>query len=510
MKKYIYALFILISFIALNYGASAQNIVQLSFYAPLISTFEMKYTSNHLVVSQNGLLIFDVSNPNVRPTLLSQTPYPGNTANQLAVQGNYAYMSHGNNGIFVVYDISNFSAPVLTGSVAIPATSFSGSGDLEPHGNYVYLAGFDSLYVIDVSDAAAPQVVKALTVTHTAFSGAGEIVIDRNTLFIRTPLGIDGYNITNPVNPLFFGSMTPLHAFSTGLEIDTVNHRIFSPWVSPLQEFTGHDAYDVSNPRSPQFLFSDSVEIGSGEYGVTGYSYIDTVLYISRSNDINAFDVKPATHHFVTNFSGQDVANAIVSIQVKDSVFYDAKRGGLEVLKYSNTLPALCNTPAILKTRVNGTTAYLAWNRVKGAKGYVVRYRKFNGRWTYDSSLNNVQVLTNLEPNTLYYWEVTAVCGLRPRFNSDFSLTERFNTGTANDIISIAPNPVHDIFRINIYDATVEKIVIADFTGNIVRQLPHVKSGQQVSFASLPAGVYIIQAFNHQNLPVEKISFFKE
>ena len=109
MKK----LFLVALLFVFCYIAKAQNIVQLSFYSPLINTFDMKYTSNHLVVSQNGLLIFDVSDPTVKPKLVAQTTYPGSTAYAVAVQGNYAYMGFGNNGIFAVYDISNFSAPTL-------------------------------------------------------------------------------------------------------------------------------------------------------------------------------------------------------------------------------------------------------------------------------------------------------------------------------------------------------------------------------------------------------------
>lgn len=80
----------------------AQKIVQLSFYSPLISTFDMQYTKDHLIISQDGLLIFDVSQPTKRPLQVSKTAYPGRTANSVAVQGNYAYLSQGSNGIFAV------------------------------------------------------------------------------------------------------------------------------------------------------------------------------------------------------------------------------------------------------------------------------------------------------------------------------------------------------------------------------------------------------------------------
>ncbi len=133
MKKYYTGIgFIFGLLLLFNFSANTQIISQLSFHSPLISTFDMKYTNNHLVVSQNGLLVFDVSNPDAKPKKVAQVTYAGSTAYTVAVQGNYAYMAFGNNGIFAVYDISNFKSPVLKGSVAVPSVSFYGSGDLEP------------------------------------------------------------------------------------------------------------------------------------------------------------------------------------------------------------------------------------------------------------------------------------------------------------------------------------------------------------------------------------------
>ena len=188
MKK-IYPLVFLLAFFQ---KSNAQTISQLSFYSPLINTFDMKYINNHLVVSQNGLLIFDVTDPTKKPGLVAQTSYPGSIAYSVAVQNNYAYLALGNNGIFAVYDISNFSSPVLSGSVAIPATSFYVAGDIEPHGNYVYVSGFDSLYVINVSNPATPFITRAIEVAHTLFIGAEDMVIESNSLFIKTPCCLIG------------------------------------------------------------------------------------------------------------------------------------------------------------------------------------------------------------------------------------------------------------------------------------------------------------------------------
>ena len=71
MKKIYANLIFLLVFASSALHSKAQIISQLSFYSPLISTFDMRYINNHLVVSQNGLLIFDVTNPMTKPKLTS-------------------------------------------------------------------------------------------------------------------------------------------------------------------------------------------------------------------------------------------------------------------------------------------------------------------------------------------------------------------------------------------------------------------------------------------------------
>ncbi len=516
MKNYFYKVYILLFLLTVGYGINAQKIVQLSFYAPLISTTDMKYIDNHLVVSQNGFLIFDVTNPEQKPQLLAQIPYPGTYGYNINAQGNSAYMAHGNNGIFAVYNISNFENPVLTGSLAIPSTAYYSDGDIEPYGKYVYVSGFDSIYVVNVSNSSSPVLANAFAVPHTDFSGAENMAITNNTLFVKTPFAVQGYDIHDAVNPVLITSIPnpPSHPYIGELAVDTINYRLFIPWLSTLQEFEGHNTYNVSNASSPQFMFADSIAFGGGDFGISAYSDEDTVLYLSKGGGINTFNVATATHDFVTSFSGEDVANATVAIDVKDSVFFNAKGGGLENLKYTNTLPPpICQTPAGLRSAISGTTVCFTWNKVKGADGYIVRYRQANHGWNFVPSKDNTKTITNLLPNTLYYWEVATVCDLSNRDRSEFTLTERFTTGsglTAETSIAITPNPVHDVFRITIKDPSVKEIVITNLTGNTVMQLPNVTNGQSISFSKMHTGTYMVSALNSNKQVVGKATLLKE
>lgn len=498
---------LLLTFEKLN----AQVISQLSFYSPLISTFDMKYSNNHLVVSQNGLLIFDVSNPKRKPNLVAQKTYPGSIAYSVAVKDNYAYMGFGNNGIFAVYDISNFDAPALKGSVAIPSLSFYGAGDIELHGSYAYLSGFDSLYIVNVSNAASPVLANVLPVEHTEFAGAEDMAVESNSLFIKTPSSIQVYDLSNPALPALISSINYLHTYNNQLVTDTIQHRLFLSWATALKDFTGYDAYDVSNPSAVNYLFSDSTEFSPGDFGIMDYSYFNNVLFVSRGGSINAFDVS-GSHHYVTTFSGQDIPNASVSIQVRDSVFFHARGGGLEVLKYSETPLPVCNATENLKQIVHNTTAFLHWRRVDRAESYIVAYRKIGTKqWIEISSKDNFQKLKDLKPDTDYTWRVKTICGFHPS-KSDWSLYNIFHVKKTdlNSLITFAPNPVKDVMHVHIKDASVSQIILTDFMGKPLIKTSVQSTDQNINLSGLHTGIYVLQLLDKNNIIIGTGKMFKD
>lgn len=208
---------------------SAQVITQLSFVAPLPSIFDIKYINNHILVSQQGLKSFDITDP-FNPVLSATVTYPGSYAYQLTAEGKNAYMAEGGNGTFAVYDISNIDAPFLSGSVNIPATSFLFGGDIVPHGDYVYMTGSDSLYTVNVSDSSAPEVVNVQQIPSSGIEGGGMMRIIGNSLFVTTTSSLKIYDISVPETPVMITSLDYTHNSESGISADTLNQRIFLPW----------------------------------------------------------------------------------------------------------------------------------------------------------------------------------------------------------------------------------------------------------------------------------------
>ncbi|MBA3647811.1 MAG: T9SS type A sorting domain-containing protein [Chitinophagales bacterium] len=513
MKKFIYGFMLLGCCLATN----AQTIKQLSF-RPLTSTLEMKYIQNHLVVSQDGLLTFDVSNPNVTPILDAQVPYPGNTAYEVTAEGNLAYMADGNNGIFAVYNISNFNAPVLKGSVAIPATSFYISGDMEPHGNYVYITGVNSLFVMDVTNPSLPKQVNEVAVPNTGFGGAGEIGIDHNNLFVRADLGTNIYDISNPTAPVLISVISNKHANNDGLSTDTLRHRVFLPWLNASQEFIGYDAYDVTNPRAPQFLYADSTFFGSGNFGPSAYSYTNNVVYLASASSVKAFDASAQSHSYLTSFTGVDVSGSIITIDVKDSVFYVAKNNGLEVLKFTPGNVPLCSvTSGLIATNITSTSAVLNWFAVPGAQKYKVKYSEVGSNVeTVVKSKDNKKKITGLSPATTYTFRVKTICGNNVK--SDYSAPSNFTTAVARllseDMISLQvfPNPMVDesAISISLNETTVISLELFNLEGKKVATIanetaiagPH---SYKLDKNSLGSGVYFLKLITPQTQITTKI-----
>ena len=314
----------------------AQSVTELGFYSPLISSFDMDYTSDHLVITQQGLKIFDVSNPG-NPQQVGTATYPGNYAYVIDVNDHYAYMAEGGSGYFSVYDISSLSSPTLLGSVAIPSTEFA-AGDLISNNTTAYMTALDSLYVIDVTNPSVPVFVNSQQVVGISFGAAKSVVVIDSSLFVLHSAGITVFDISNPLVPVVIDTLPLTHGYHTGLAVDTIGHRLFSPWADALQTYLGFDAYDVSDPHLSNLLFSDSTNFGSGEFGMS--DFYNNLLIISRGGGVVLFDASNGMHGFLTSYSGVNVPNSTVSIEIRDSVFYNSRRGGFEILQFNGSFPS--------------------------------------------------------------------------------------------------------------------------------------------------------------------------
>ncbi|KKR04994.1 MAG: hypothetical protein UT32_C0024G0004 [Parcubacteria group bacterium GW2011_GWC2_39_14] len=257
---------------------------------------------------QKDFNIIDVNNP-ASPVLLSQMNTNNKGTEDVAIQGNYAYLADRDNHYEMhIIDISNPLSPIKISSLEIPNLE-KRSYTVAVKDNYVYL-GTDSspntgeFFVIDVSNPANPIIKKSFEFVkavrdifiknNTAylaieFSNYGELV----AIDITSPANAGiignynasgyepGYGVTanangiitlvrrkdnsdsdpelinldmsNPVTPIYLGGLNPNNDFEKVLRVD---NKIFTTLDRAINDL---EIYDVTNPATPSFVASETL-----------------------------------------------------------------------------------------------------------------------------------------------------------------------------------------------------------------------------------------------------------
>ena len=155
--------------------------------------FELTLRGKYLYVasgsySDNGLYIFDVSNPE-SPQALSYYPY--SSPQEITLSGNYAFMA-GNHGNSIILDISNAYSPQLVSSYRSGGITWG----IAVNGNYAYLANLIGLIIVDITDIDSPVVADTIAETYESLNDAimykGWLITGGNGKFkvrdVSTPL----------------------------------------------------------------------------------------------------------------------------------------------------------------------------------------------------------------------------------------------------------------------------------------------------------------------------------
>jgi hypothetical protein len=197
----------------------------------------------------------------------------------LAVSGNYAYLSNDAQGLYIV-DVFDPTSPVETGHCALPDEVI----DAAVSGNYAYVAdGNAGVRVVDVSNPTAPHEVASL---QTPGQYASDIFVQGNYLYVAEYLqngGMQIIDISDPLHPLARGYFP--RSFIYNLAV-AGSYAYLSAGASLV-------IVDVSDPSNP--LQVGSYGIGEFAYGLdyaAGYvyflnEYFSSVFIIDVSDPTN-------------------------------------------------------------------------------------------------------------------------------------------------------------------------------------------------------------------------------
>lgn len=85
-----------------------------------------------------------------------------------------------------------------------------------------------------------------------------------------------------------------------------------------------------------------------------------------------------------------------------------------------------------------------------------------------------------------------------------------YKKNTGIKLISVSPNPVHDLLHLKIESAAIVRIVISDFNGNIKIQAVVSGADQQIAVQSLKTGSYILRGLDKDGRQIETVVIIKQ
>lgn len=209
---------------------------------------KVQYQGNYAYIVQSTNPTFDIVNiSNPDAPVISGTLNLSGTPTNIAVSGNYAYVSSTNNTQELqIVDISNPAAPVLAGTFDNPGSTVDARG-IQVVGNYVYISfanGTSEFIILDVSVPAIPVPVKILNLS----TGVEELYVNGNYAYLASADNNQELQIINISNPLLASQVASLNLPTSNNGISVAgngNYVYLSQQAGPVY------VIDVTNPLTP-------------------------------------------------------------------------------------------------------------------------------------------------------------------------------------------------------------------------------------------------------------------
>ncbi|MDB4785229.1 DUF5011 domain-containing protein [Akkermansiaceae bacterium] len=214
---------------------------------------------------QQGLTVVNVSDPE-SPTLAGNYN-PSWDIGDVAISGGYAYLANQSGGVRVV----NIADPSNPTEVAQYDTEGSARG-IDVSGDYAYVADGSGLVILDVSNPSAPVLVGTSNTSDFAYrvdvEGGHAYVADRAG-------GLQIVDISDPSSPQIVGSYSTQAGsnWSTGAAWGV---KVEGGYAYMAASGAGLIIVDVSNPANPvlEGSYSTNVSDARGVYVLSGKAYL--------------------------------------------------------------------------------------------------------------------------------------------------------------------------------------------------------------------------------------------
>lgn len=204
--------------------------------------------------------------------------------NGVSVQGSFAYVAQGANGLRVI-DISNLGAPRLRGLYNTPASA----NTIRVRDNFAFLGDGTTLRVYDITDPEHVLEVASLATDHPF--GNMTLVGDYLYAALYTD-GIAIFDISDPLAPTEIGFSSSGYEWEYALDVAVAgNYAYVADWEGGILRIV-----DVSDPTTPVTV--DTMRFVGSTTGVAvagDYAYVETWLdglhVLDISDPTNAVEV---------------------------------------------------------------------------------------------------------------------------------------------------------------------------------------------------------------------------
>ena len=204
----------------------------------------------------------------------------------IATQGNYVYLGRQNNAgyEFFVFDITTPASPTLMGKLATGDTA----NDVVIQGNYAYIASSDNsgeLTVVDISNPSAPTVAVKfdLTAANSGNANADGLAVSigsGNNLYLTrvSSAGKEFYvfNISNPIVPTL---VSQINLNGDINEIGVIGNYVYGASSYDSQEF---QVIDVTASASPSLVASLDLNEGATQPDALSIAVSSNIVYLGR------------------------------------------------------------------------------------------------------------------------------------------------------------------------------------------------------------------------------------
>jgi hypothetical protein len=231
-------------------------------------TYDVQVAGDYAYVAtgSSGLKIVDISDPEEpvtmdnelttpdEPVLLGFNNNSPNLANDIFVDGNYAYICNYSNynGTVSIFDIGDPANPTLydsIGNLYYPRHAIVDGG-------YIYISDYDSLIIHDVSNLDSIAYVSSYQYANPGF----QLAVDSPYLYIASSYtALEILNVGDPANPYFVGNYDSLHTYKiTLMDNYALLKGSFKIYLM-----------DISNPESPALISTHTPSNGWSAEEVT-------------------------------------------------------------------------------------------------------------------------------------------------------------------------------------------------------------------------------------------------